>query len=217
LRQKIWGWFSQPLDLRDFPLDRQTLKIHIIAVGLLESQVAMTPLVKEHGRSSAIAKQFSLPDFKVVSWKARPQPYIPFEGQVGIPGFVMEIDIERRTNYYFWKIIFPLCLIVIMSWIPRWIEPTQIGTNIGVATTSFLTLVAYLFAVAHLLPRVSYFTRMDQFILLSTLMVFISLLQTAITTTLIPRKTPVMARVDRWSRIVYPVMLLAVLGVSFGL
>jgi hypothetical protein len=217
LRQKIWGWFSQPLDLRDFPLDRQTLKIHIIAVGLLEPEVAMTPLVKEHGRSSAIAKQFSLPDFKVVSWKAHPQPYIPWEGQVGVPGFVMEIDIERRTNYYFWKIIFPLCLIVIMSWIPRWIEPTQIGTNVGIAATSFLTLVAYLFAVAHLLPRVSYFTRMDEFILLSTLMVFISLLQTAATTTLIPRKTPLMARVDRWSRIVYPVMLLAVLGVSFGL
>jgi cadmium resistance protein CadD (predicted permease) len=58
---------------------------------------------------------------------------------------------------------------------------------------------------------------MDEFILLSTLMVFISLLQTAATTTLIPRKTPLMARVDRWSRIVYPVMLLAVLGVSFGI
>ncbi len=217
LRQKIWGWFSQPLDLRDFPLDRQTLKIHIIAVGLLESQVALTPLVKEHGRSSAIAKQFSLPDFKVVSWKAWPQPYVPFEGQVGIPGFVMEIDVQRQTNYYVWKIIFPLCLIVIMSWIPRWIDPTQIGANIGIAATSFLTLVAYLFAVAHLLPRVSYFTRMDQFILLSTLMVFISLLQTAITTTLIPRKTPLMARIEGWSRIVYPVMLLAVLSISFGL
>jgi hypothetical protein len=217
LRQKIWGWFSQPLNLRDFPLDRQTLKIHIIAVGLLESEVALTPLVMEHGRKSAIAKRFSLPDFKVISSKARPQPYVPFEGQVGTPGFVMEVNVERRTNYYFWKIIFPLCLIVIMSWIPRWIDPEQIGTNIGVATTSFLTLVAYLFAVAHLLPRVSYFTRMDELILLSTLMVFISLLQTAATSTLIRRKTPVIARVDRWSRIVYPIMLLAVLGISFRL
>jgi hypothetical protein len=217
LRQKIWGWFSQPLDLRDFPLDRQTLKIHIIAVGLLESQVALSPLVKEYGRSSGIAKQFSMPDFNVVSWKAQPQPYVPFEGQVGLPGFVMEIDVERRTNYYFWKIIFPLCLIVIMSWIPRWIEPTQIGTNIGIATTSFLTLVAYLFAVGHLLPRVAYFTRMDQFILLSTLMVFISLLQTVATTTLITRNKALIARIESWSRIVYPVILLAVLGVSFGL
>lgn len=166
---------------------------------------------------SGIAKQFSLPDFDVVSWKAQTQPYKPFEGQVGAVNFLMEIDVKRRTNYYFWKIIFPLCLIVIMSWIPRWIEPTQIGTNIGIATTSFLTLVAYLFAVAHLLPRVSYFTRLDEFILLSTLMVFISLLQTAVTTTLIIKNTQLMARIDWWSRIVYPLVLLAVLGISFGM
>ena len=215
--RKFGGWFSQPLNLRDFPLDRQTLNIHIIAVGLLESEVALTPLVMEHGRGSGIAKQFSLPDFGVVSWKAEPQSYIPYEGQVGVAGFLMEIDVQRRASYYFWKIIFPLCLIVIISWIPRWIDPTQIGTNIGVATTSFLTLVAYLFAVAYLLPRVSYVTRLDLFILLSTVMVFISLLQTAVTTKLITRNTALTKRIDWWSRIVYPVMLLAVLGISFGL
>jgi hypothetical protein len=218
LRQRIWGWFSQPLDLRDFPLDRQTLTIQIVAVGLLESQVAMAPLAREHGRSSGIAKQFSMPDFDVLSWNAEPRPYVVFEEEEGTAGFVMEVDVERQVNYYVWKIIFPLCLIVIMSWIPRWINPKQIGANVGIATTSFLTLVAYLFAVAHLLPRISYFTRMDQFILLSTLMVFISLLQTVATSTLILRETPPpLARVDRWSRIVYPVILLAVLGISFRL
>jgi cadmium resistance protein CadD (predicted permease) len=48
-------------------------------------------------------------------------------------------------------------------------------------------------------------------------MVFISLLQTVVTTTLITRNTQLMARIESWSRIVYPVILLAVLGVSFGL
>lgn len=218
LRQKIWGLFSQPLNLRDFPLDRQTLTIHIVAPGLLDSEVAMVPMAREHGRSSGIAKLFSMPDFNVLSWKAESRPYIPFEGQVGTAGFVMEIDVERRMNYYVWKIIFPLCLIVIMSWVPRWIDPKQIGTGIGVATTSVLTLVAYLFAIGNLLPRISYFTRLDQFILLATIMVFISLLQTVATTTLAMKKTPLpVARVDRWSRIVYPIILLAILWVSFKL
>lgn len=27
-----------------------------------------------------------------------------------------------------------------MSWVPRWIDPEQVGTNIGISTTSFLTL-----------------------------------------------------------------------------
>lgn len=217
LRQKVWGWFSHPSDLRDFPLDRETLKVQLAAVGLLESEVALVPLVRQRGRTSGLAKEFSLPDFNVLSWKAQPQPYIAYEGQIGTAGFAMEIDIARRANYYVWKIIFPLCLIIIMSWIPRWIDPSQIGTNIGIATTSFLTLVAYLFAVAPLLPRVSYFTRMDVFILLSMIMVFISLLQTVATTTLATNNGELVARVERWSRFLYPALLILVLLVSFGL
>lgn len=131
----------------------------------------------------------------------------------------MEIEIERRSSFFIWKIIFPLCLIVIISWVPRWLDPKQIGTNIGIATTAFLTLVAYLFAITVLLPRVSYLTRMDQFILLSTLMVFIGLLQTVATSALAQRAKPlpVVGHADRWSRVIYPIMLLALLGISFAL
>jgi len=48
----------------------------------------------------------------------------------------------------------------------------------SISTSSFLTLVTYLFAITILLPRVSYVTRMDRFILLSTLMVFAGLIHT---------------------------------------
>lgn len=103
-----------------------------------------------------------------------------------------------------------------MSWIPRWIDPEQIGTNVGIATTSFLTLVAYLFAINVLLPPVSYITRIDRFILLSTLMVFASLLQTVGMTKLIKQdKAPQVEHIDRWSRVIYPIILAAVLAVSF--
>lgn len=216
LRQKVWGSFSQPLDLRDFPLDRQTLTIHVVAAALLESEAVISPLKEDGETDSGIAEQLPLPDFRVVSWKAQPQAYVPFEGEEGIAGFLMEIDVQRQANYYVWKIIFPLCLIVVMSWIPRWMDPKHVNTNIGVATTSVLTLVAYLFAIAHLLPRVAYFTRLDKFILLSTLMVFIGLLQT-VATTRATSDAVLVARVDWWSRIVYPALLLAVLVISFGL
>ncbi len=217
-RQKTWGWFSQPLDLRDFPLDRQKLTIHLVAAGQRESDVKIVPLLRDKGRRSGRAENFSMPDFDVVSWKAESRPYYPFKGQVGVAGFIMEIDIERRILFYVWKVIFPLCLIVIMSWMPRWIDPKQIGPTIAIANTSFLTLVAYLFAITMVLPRVPYFTRMDQFILFSTLMVFISLLQTAVTTTLVQRTIPPsVARIDRWSRVIFPLLLIAVLAISFAI
>lgn len=217
--QKVWGWFSQPLNLRDFPFDRQKLTIHLVTAGLLESEVKVVPLETAIGDRSGIAPNFSLPDFDVISWTVEPRPYISFEGEEGTAGFIMEIEIERRPSFFVWKVIFPLCLIVIMSWVPRWIDPKHIGTNVGIATTSFLTLVAYLFAITVLLPRVSYFTRMDEFIMLSTLMVFIGLLHTVATSVLAQTRTlsPLVARVDRFGQIVYPVILIAVLWVAFAL
>ncbi len=69
-RQKVWGRFSQPLNLRDFPFDCQQLSIQLVAAGLLEEHVNMVSLVNEMGSSSSIANSFSLPDFTVVSWNA---------------------------------------------------------------------------------------------------------------------------------------------------
>jgi len=217
-QQKVWGNFSQPLDLRDFPFDQQTLTFHLVTAGLLETEVNMIPFVGEHGRSSGIAPQFSIPDFDVLSWTAEPRPYFPYEGEVGPAGFLMKIVLGRRANYYIWKIIFPICLIVIMSWAPRWLNPKQIGTNIGIATSSFLTLIAYLFSIAHVLPPVSYLTRMDKFILLSIFMVFVGLLQTVVVAALVKKEVPApIMRIERWSRIGYPLVLLGVLAVAFVL
>ena len=217
LRQKVWGWFSQPLNLSDFPLDRQTLTIHLGAAGLLESDVKLISLEQAQGRQSGIHKDFSLPDFDVISWKAESRPYIPFEGEVGTPGYIMEIQIKRRPSYFIWKVIFPLCLIVIMSWIPRWLDPKESGTSIGISTTAFLTLVAYLFAITVLLPKVSYLTRMDDFILLSTLLVFVGLIQTVISTYLISLGHIIQVeRVNKLSRMAYPLLLLIVLAISFA-
>ncbi len=89
-------------------------------------------------------------------------------------------------------------------------------TNVGVSTSAFLTLVAYLFAITVLLPRVSYVTRMDRFILLSMLTVFAGLIQTVANTILIRHdKKRLAENLDRRSRFVYPVLLVLVLVLSF--
>ena len=215
-RQKIWGHFSQPLDLHEFPQDTQVITIHIVAAGLLEEQVKMIQLVTERGEVSGLAERFSVPDFEVLSWKADSLPYVAHQGGPGTAGFQMQISVRRSATYYVLKVIIPLCLIVIMSWLPRWINPEQIGTNVGVSTTSFLTLVAYLFAITVLLPRVSYITRLDRFIFLSTLMVFAGLIHTVINTAMLSsKKEALMKRIERWSRPVYAVILVVVLVISF--
>ena len=59
---------------------------------------------------------------------------------------------------------------------------------------------------------------MDRFILLSTLTVFAGLIQTVANTVMVKKKNEQRAeRFDRWSRIVYPLLLALVIAVSFVL
>lgn len=46
-RQKVWGRFSQPLELRNFPFDQQQLSIHLVTAGMLQT-VCNGMLLKKH-------------------------------------------------------------------------------------------------------------------------------------------------------------------------
>ena len=92
-----------------------------------------------------------------------------------------------------------------MSWLSRWIKSEETGTNIGISTSAFLTLVAQMFAITTLLQRVPYVTRMDRFILLSTLVVFAGLIQGAVyrRTSGLDLPTPGLDRRVGWNRTVF--------------
>ena len=89
--------------------------------------------------------------------------------------------VRRHIVYHLWKKIVVRSLIVCMSWAVFWIDPAQLGAQIGVASTSMLTLIAFLFALGRVLPPVSYLTRMEHLIFGSVLLVFLAFVE-AITT-----------------------------------
>jgi hypothetical protein len=126
------------------------------------------------------------------------------------------ISAQRVTSYYVWKVILPLCLIVAMSWAVFWINPAQFGPQIGLSATSMLTLIAFLFASGKMLPELSYFTQLDYFIIGSTILVFLALVQSLTTTYLFSKgKQEVGVRIDRASRVVFPLAFVVMMAFSF--
>jgi hypothetical protein len=123
---------------------------------------------------------------------------------------VASLTATRKTGYYLIKVILPFFIIVMMSWIVFWIDPEQLGTQIGMAATSMLTLIAYRFAVDQLIPAVSYLTRLDKFILVSTVLVFASLGEGVLTAWLNNNERRDLAlKMDSWGRILSPFVLAA--------
>jgi hypothetical protein len=202
--QRVWGPFSQPLDVKDFPFDRQDFEMRVAAVGAKVGEVEFVP---DPEATSGLAPEFSLPDWEIINWRLDFAPYNPMGSRVATASFAMVLNARRYVSHYLAKIILPLLLIVAMSWIVFWIDPRESGTQIGVATTSMLTLIAYRFMVGGQIPAVPYLTRMDLFILGSTFVVFAALMQAVLTSMLADHGKERMARrFDTVCRVLFPVL-----------
>lgn len=206
-RQRYVGPFSQPMRLRDFPFDTHVFRLHLVSPGRTREEIRFVPnprYVAGGLRDAAgIAGDISLPDWRIVRYEAKELPYALVPGYEAA-GYALEFTAERHSQYYVWKIILPLVLIVLMSWAVFLIDPTEAGTRIGVATSSMLTLIAYRFVVDSQVPRVPYLTRLDIFIFADTLLVLSSLFMVTLTASLVRSERQRVARtIDRIWRVVF--------------
>jgi len=94
-----------------------------------------------------------------------------------------------------------------MAWAVFWIDPKHLGPQVGLSTATVFTLIAYRFSIGFSLPKVSYFTRMDNFVLFSTILVFIAL-GTAIATSKISSdgENALAKKIEKYMRVIYLVV-----------
>ena len=211
-RQRVWGGFSQPLRLHDFPFDRQHFAIHLVSAGYSPQEVVFV----DTAEGSGIAEELSLADWAIESWSSAIKPYSVRRGGRSVAGFEFRFEARRHGGYFVTKVILPLIFIVAMSWVVFWIDPVDAGSQISVSVTAMLTLIAYRFAVGALLPKVSYLTRMDYFILASTVLVFLSLVEGVVTSRLAAGgRLEIARRLDHHARWVFPAVFLAIGVKSF--
>ena len=219
-RQRYVGPFSQPLNLRDFPFDEQLFRLHLVPTAS-ERKVEFVAdnewIELGFEQASGISEGISLPDWEILRYAAGPQPYKLIHN-IETVGYAFDFVAKRDSKYYIYKVIMPLLLIVFMSWSVFWINPNEAGIQISVSTVSMLTLIAYRFMVDSLVPKVSYLTQLDEFILGSTILVFFCLLQVILTSSLMRQgKESLSLKVDYSCRFLFPVLFIGVLLYSFGI
>jgi hypothetical protein len=217
--QRFVGPLSQPLRLCEFPFDKHTFTIQFVATGFTSQGVRFveaTSLKNPDIVGGHLYKTLSLADWKILDYVAEERAYEPVE-DVQAPGFVFEFTAKRHAAYYVLQVITPLVFIVMMSWGGFWIDPTNAGAQIGVATSSILTLIAYRFMLGNLIPRLPYMTRLDYFTLGSTTLVFLTLVEVIITTKLARSKMEKLGRrMDRWCRVIFPAAFAALAWLSLA-
>lgn len=170
-RQRMVGDFSCELDLHQFPHDRQTIGFHMVCRGQERGVVRLVPDDDITGRP----ERLTIPDWTIGPVRLREKAYaIPKLG-TELPGLVLEMEAEREVGYYVGTIFASAALILTMAWLVYWLPIDAINPRVSVSVTSMLTFIAHRFVIRGELPRLSYLTRMDYFLLGSTALVLLGL------------------------------------------
>jgi hypothetical protein len=205
VRQRYWGGFSQPMELANFPFDQQRIQLSLVSSGFGGNNVnfVISP-------DSGLAGHLKIPDWRVLDWNFAVENLSIGRSDKNVLSVVLSVDIKRAISFFTLKVIFPLILIVAMSWLVFWVGPSLVASKISVGVTAMLTLIAYRFAIGGMVPRLSFLTSLDYFVLGSTVLVFLTLMIVAYTSYLVERDEIGSARaVDRKARWIVPIIFFA--------
>jgi hypothetical protein len=195
------------LDLRDFPFDSQKIQLKIVNGGFVD--VAPNFIVSS---DSGLAEQLKIPDWIVRDWNIESTVLPLGKDKAQVAAVILSVDLQRAISFFTLKVIFPLILIVAMSWLVFWIDPRLVPAQISVGVTTMLTLIAYRFAIGGMVPRLSFLTGLDYFVMGSSAVVFLTLIEVAYMARLIENEQIDEARaVHRKARWLAPVLYLALL------
>jgi hypothetical protein len=210
--QILYGDFLTTANIKEFPFDQRFLKIEFVSTKYETNELQFVKNEKATGRD----EQFSITDWNIGEIPIAESAVYHFKpGNQELASFIYKLTAIRNYNFFLWKVIAPLVLIVFMSWAVFWIPPSQLGPQIGLSVTSMLTLIAYRFAIGNIVPDVDYLTRFDKFVFGSTLLVFLALIEAVITGSLSFSKNEELASsIDWYSRFLFPLAFIVIMVYS---
>jgi hypothetical protein len=213
-RQRYDGEFSAPLDLHDFPLDQHRVTVQLAVPGYGPEEVDFVPATE--GEGIGHSPELTVSDWSIGPFELHTEPFQLVRGGQRVAGLMGEFEAQRHLGFFLGKAFVSVAIIVFMSWVVFWIGTEHIGPRLSVAVTSMLTLVAYRFLLDQSLPPVSYLTRLDYYLLGSTVLVFMALIQVTLTGAMNDehhlRRAADINRLSRW---LFPAVFALLFVVSF--
>jgi hypothetical protein len=209
--QRVLGQFASRMDLRQFPADDQRLSVQLVSYRYGPDEVEVRVDTARTGRLETM----SVSGWQIGTPELDPSP-LEVPGNVRA-GATLRLGAQRETTYYLLTMALPLLLIALMAWTVFWIDPANFPPQVSVATASVFSLIAFRFSLSTQLPKVSYLTAADWFILIMTLLVFGALGEAIVTGRLARIERGELARrMDAVGRWVYLAVLVLVCVIALA-
>jgi hypothetical protein len=209
---RVEGRFSQTYNLAKFPLDRQQL-----GITLENSIYTATDLVYVADRKdTGYADTLSLQGWQINGWNIQDLLHTyPSNFGLTVPDVApysairYDLVVSRPLNYFIWKLMLPLVVIIASSWGALLLNPSYIESRIALPASALLTIVFLQQGYETALPEVGYLVLLDKVYVLSYLLVIAAIMETIITADWIKPKRPEdYIRVQRCDRLFLLLQLL---------
>jgi Neurotransmitter-gated ion-channel ligand binding domain/Neurotransmitter-gated ion-channel transmembrane region len=168
---------SSTFHLKSFPFDSQKLEILVHPFTNQQQFVIFTPSKLPVWAAAEFASYSSLDSWNFQSLTFRLSKAGSQLGSNAVSEARFDITVVRRYGFYLWKVFLPLLLMVIVSWSVFWFDPPEVSSQVQIAVTTILTIIAFALAISLTLPRISYLTFADAFFLTCYIFAFVSMLE----------------------------------------
>lgn len=178
---------SCPMDLRNYPFDRQTCKVEIESFSYNDGNILLRWSNKTDSPVE-VPRNTSLPQFQVKSIQTD-EFSKPRRGSGNHSGLVVKFTLSRNIGYYLVQMYIPSILVVMLSWISFWLNVNAVPGRISLGVLTVLTMTTQSSGVNASLPRVSYTKAIDIWMSMCLLFVFLALIEFAIANVLTRKDT----------------------------
>jgi len=183
LNMRFEGVWMEVFMLRDFPFDTQpitiALAINCRTTGKTPVRLCVAEDVTTHNLTE---EDFFLSEIYDLGKADEIYVRTGFCGGRGrsFPVAYITMAITRKPEYYMHSVVLPMMLFVAISTLVWYIPPWDVADRLNFGLAMLLTVIAFKFSNASLLPAVSYLTLLDRYVLLGTFMCALPIFEAAI-------------------------------------
>jgi hypothetical protein len=196
-------------DFRDFPFDMQDFYIR---VELLAPEWIFT--LQELAGYSEVGEQLGEEEWVVTSSATGLATGSILNNPVS--RFNFHFEAKRHVDYYVFRILFPLAVIIGVSWVLFFLK--DYAKRVDAAGANLLLFIAFNFAISKDLPRLGYLTFLDT-VLISAFLVtaVVLILSVYLRHQEMQGRKSFVAKVDRYVIILYPLAYFVTIGIVTAL
>ncbi|QHI37364.1 Cys-loop ligand-gated ion channel [Kordia antarctica] len=175
--ERFFATCSTNMDFKKFPFDSQVYQVAIEAFSYGSKKIVFTNpklfLEKDHEDYLGEDWEFVNSDAHVVTKTYKYMDDSINSEKNSYSRVIFEIKAQRLSGYYEWQVLFPLLIIILASFSIFWIK--EFGSQIGVGFTLMLTVVAFNFYSASILPKLPYNTFIEYVIIVGYIFIFLGI------------------------------------------